>query len=109
MTYASTRRIFGQVYANLPSRFIVEAQLLFGGPGPAVPEGAVRPPLAVGGQSKRLSSCGAKVGMRVSHPDFGGGRVADAAGSGDALKVTVIFDDGRSAKFLARYAPLEKE
>ena len=47
--------------------------------------------------------------MRVRHPDFGGGRVVDTAGSGDTLKVAVMFDDGRSAKFLARYAPLEKE
>jgi DNA helicase-2/ATP-dependent DNA helicase PcrA len=115
ISYASTRRIFGQVYANLPSRFIVEAQLLF---QQGAPSGEMRTAGACGDggpmpaatpASRRLHACGAKVGMRVCHPDFGGGRVADTAGSGDALKVTVIFDDGRSAKFLARYAPLEKE
>jgi DNA helicase-2/ATP-dependent DNA helicase PcrA len=108
ITYASTRRIFGQVYANLPSRFIVEAQLLFQGSAasPAVFNSA---PAHVAPASRRLSSCGAQAGMRVRHPDFGGGRVVDTAGSGDTLKVAVMFDDGRSAKFLARYAPLEKE
>jgi DNA helicase-2/ATP-dependent DNA helicase PcrA len=108
ITYASTRRIFGQVYANLPSRFIVEAQLLFH-PAATSPAPMAAPAAAPAPLSKRLSACGAKVGMRVVHPDFGRGRVVDAAGSGDTLKVAVMFDDGRSAKFLARYAPLEKE
>ncbi len=109
ITYAATRRIFGQVYANLPSRFILEAKLLFQG----VPADAARAPVsadagAVLAANRRLYACGAKAGMRVKHPDFGGGRVLDTAGSGDTLKVTVAFDDGRTAKFLARYAPLEK-
>jgi DNA helicase-2/ATP-dependent DNA helicase PcrA len=108
ITYASTRRIFGQVYANLPSRFIVEAQLLFQGT-PASPAAASLAAPVAKPLSRRLSSCGAKVGMRVTHPDFGGGRVVDAAGSGDTLKVGVMFDTGHSAKFLARYAPLERE
>ncbi len=115
ITYASTRRIFGQVYANLPSRFIVEAQLLFqqgassGGRRTAGACGDGEPMPTAVPASRRLSACGAKVGMRVCHPDFGGGRVVDTAGLGDTLKVAVMFDDGRSAKFLARYAPLEKE
>jgi DNA helicase-2/ATP-dependent DNA helicase PcrA len=119
ISYASTRRIFGQVYANLPSRFIVEAQLLFQPTVAPVPSGEGRTADACGDRgpmpaaakplSRRLSACGAKVGMRVTHPEFGGGRVVDAAGSGDNLKVGVMFDTGHSAKFLARYAPLEKE
>ena len=36
------------------------------------------------------------------------GEVLASAGSGEGLKVTVRFDDGRTAKFLARYAPLER-
>ena len=114
ISYASTRRIFGQVYANLPSRFIVEAQLLFhpapSGSGERLPSEDGRPlPAAATPLSRRLSACGAKVGMRVTHPELGGGRVVDTAGSGDTLKVGVMFDTGHSAKFLARYAPLEKE
>ncbi|MCX5797152.1 MAG: UvrD-helicase domain-containing protein [Elusimicrobia bacterium] len=108
ISYASTRRIFGQVYANLPSRFIVEAQLLFQGT-PASPAVSAAAPVPATPLSRRLSACGARVGMRVTHPEFGGGKVLDAAGSGDNLKVAVLFDNGHSAKFLARYAPLEKE
>jgi len=106
ITYAKTRRLFGTVYGQLPSRFILEAQLLFH-PAPAVP--AQPAPTAVTPLSKRLSVCGAKVGMHVKHPEYGFGRVTDVAGSGDTLKVAVAFDNGRSAKFLARYAPLERE
>jgi DNA helicase-2/ATP-dependent DNA helicase PcrA len=105
MTYASTRRIFGQVYANLPSRFLLEAQLLFQNAAPAAPA----PLPSAAPASRRLSVVGAKIGMRVRHPDYGGGQVLAAAGSGENLKVTVLFDDGHSAKFLARYAPLERE
>ena len=102
LTYASTRRIFGQVYANLPSRFLLEAQLGFQGAGAAASADIPVP------ASRRLSSGGVQVGMRVRHPDFGGGRVRETAGSGETLKVTVEFDDGRTTKFLARYAPLER-
>ncbi len=112
LTYAATRRLFGQVYANLPSRFILEAQLfgaaqrearpssarLASGPVPAV--GA--PPAAV-----RPSARGFKPGQRVKHPTFGRGVVADVSGAGETMKVTVRFDDGRVAKLLTRYAPLE--
>jgi len=117
ISYASTRRIFGQVYANLPSRFLLEAKLLFAGAGKGQESASSargERQLSGGGgpmvapASRRLSATGAKVGMRVQHPDFGGGRVLAASGSGETLKVTVEFDDGRTAKFLARYAPLER-
>ncbi|MDD5655648.1 MAG: UvrD-helicase domain-containing protein [Elusimicrobia bacterium] len=110
LTYASTRRIFGQVYANLPSRFIIEAQLLFQGV-PARPAGpaAAAGPRPVCAPPRRLSAGGGVApGLQVRHPDFGRGRVVETAGSGDTLKVTVRFDDGRTTKFLARYAPLER-
>jgi hypothetical protein len=45
--------------------------------------------------------------MRVRHPDFGAGSVLDKAGTGEAAKVTIRFDNGRTAKLLVRYAPLE--
>ncbi|HAM35367.1 MAG TPA: hypothetical protein DEB40_10145 [Elusimicrobia bacterium] len=102
MTYASTRRIFGQVYANLPSRFLMEAQLLFQG------SAAARDIPIPAPASRKLSAGGVSVGARVRHPDFGGGRVVETAGSGETLKVTIQFDNGRTTKFLARYAPLER-
>ncbi len=112
MTYAATRRLFGQVQASLPSRFIIEAKL-FGSaqrearPGVAgvaprapAPGGFAAPPT-------RLSAQGFKSGQRVKHPTFGRGVVSDVSGAGDTMKVTVRFDDGRVAKLLTRYAPLE--
>jgi DNA helicase-2/ATP-dependent DNA helicase PcrA len=110
ITYAATRRIFGQVYASLPSRFILEAKL-FGAarreaaPGaarfaPAAPSAAPRPGV-------RAAVHGFKNGQRVKHPTFGRGVVADVSGAGETMKVTVRFDDGRVAKLLTRYAPLE--
>jgi DNA helicase-2/ATP-dependent DNA helicase PcrA len=109
MTYAATRRLFGQVYASLPSRFIIEAKL-FGsgrsatasGSGTSSPYGSVAAPSPV-----RAAAQGFKNGQRVKHPQFGRGIVAEISGAGDTMKVTVRFDDGRVAKLLTRYAPLE--
>ena len=108
MTYAATRRLFGQVYANLPSRFILEAKLfgrsttVRGGDAssPYVPAGSAAPAL-------RAAVKGFKSGQRVAHPQFGRGIIVEISGSGEMLKVTVRFDDGRVAKLLTRYAPLE--
>ena len=109
LTYAATRRLYGQVYASLPSRFIIEAKL-FGSAAresaPGVVPAFARPAgAAVPAASARAQ--GFKNGQRVKHPQFGRGIVADIAGAGDTMKVTVRFDDGRVAKLLVRYAPLE--
>ena len=118
MTYAATRRLFGQVYANLPSRFILEAKL-FGqresrpptsqfAPTPGQRPGAFPAPAGLGSApSVRASVKGFKVGQVVKHPTFGRGLVVDVSGAGETMKVTVRFDDGRVAKLLTRYAPLE--
>jgi len=110
MTYAATRRLFGQVHANLPSRFILEAKLFGsaarggGGPAPRSALAAVSPGAA---PVLRAAVKGFKSGQRVAHPQFGRGIVAEVSGSGETMKVTVRFDDGRVAKLLTRYAPLE--
>ena len=46
------------------------------------------------------------VGMRIFHNDFGRGIVRKVEGSGENLRVTVIFDGGGERKFLAHYAPM---
>jgi DNA helicase-2/ATP-dependent DNA helicase PcrA len=120
MTYAATRRLFGQVYANLPSRFIIEAKLFGQAQRTATPSTARFAPNApqqapVNGAPGGLASVpavrasvkGFKTGQRVKHPTFGRGVVADVSGTGETMKVTVRFDDGRVAKLLTRYAPLE--
>lgn len=103
MTYAATRRLFGQVYASLPSRFIIEAKL-FGSSARESMPGAAR---LVAVPSPRAAAFGFKSGQRVKHPQFGRGVVSDVSGAGETMKVTVRFDDGRVAKLLTRYAPLE--
>jgi|CXWL01.1.fsa_nt_gi DNA helicase-2/ATP-dependent DNA helicase PcrA len=108
LTYAATRRLFGQVYASLPSRFIIEAKL-FGraaAPNAAAPS-YVSAPGSVPAPVVRAAAKGFKSGQRVKHPQFGRGIVSDVSGSGETMKVTVRFDDGRVAKLLTRYAPLE--
>ncbi|MBI3289071.1 MAG: ATP-binding domain-containing protein, partial [Elusimicrobia bacterium] len=105
MTYAATRRLFGQVYASLPSRFIIEAKLFGSARRDAQPASAAR--VAPGAPSVRASAAGFKNGQRVKHPQFGRGIVSDVSGAGETMKVTVRFDDGRVAKLLTRYAPLE--
>lgn len=108
LTYAATRRLFGQVYASLPSRFIIEAKL-FG--RSSAPSGAASSYVAAAGPAAspvvRPAAKGFKNGQRVKHPQFGRGIVSDVSGSGETMKVTVRFDDGRVAKLLTRYAPLE--
>ncbi|UPT74276.1 MAG: UvrD-helicase domain-containing protein [Elusimicrobiota bacterium] len=106
LTYAATRRLFGQVQASLPSRFIIEAKL-FGSRREPVPGGPPAGRPGIPSAPVRLVAQGFKNGQRVKHPQFGRGVVADVSGAGDTMKVTVRFDDGRVAKLLTRYAPLE--
>lgn len=46
-------------------------------------------------------------GMRVRHPTFGVGSVYSTEGSGDQLKVSVVFGDSTVKKFVVKYARLE--
>lgn len=47
-------------------------------------------------------------GMRVRHPTFGVGTIYQTEGSGDQLKVSVLFGDQTIKKFIAKYARLER-
>jgi DNA helicase-2/ATP-dependent DNA helicase PcrA len=47
-------------------------------------------------------------GMRVRHPTFGVGSVFATEGSGDALKVSIMFADNTVKKFIVKYARLER-
>jgi DNA helicase-2/ATP-dependent DNA helicase PcrA len=48
-----------------------------------------------------------RIGMRVRHPMFGPGRILNKVGSGENVKVTVLFDSGARKDILARYANFE--
>lgn len=47
-------------------------------------------------------------GMRVRHPTFGVGSIFKIEGKGDNLKVSVVFGDHTTKKFVVKYARLER-
>ncbi len=47
-----------------------------------------------------------KKGARVRHPVFGAGAIYSVEGSGDAIKVSILFTDQSIKKFIARHANL---
>jgi DNA helicase-2/ATP-dependent DNA helicase PcrA len=47
-------------------------------------------------------------GQRVRHPTFGVGSIFQTEGSGETLKISVLFQDNTIKKFVAKYARLEK-
>ncbi|MCB0356185.1 MAG: ATP-binding domain-containing protein, partial [Bdellovibrionales bacterium] len=46
-------------------------------------------------------------GMKVRHPTFGAGTIYLVEGSGDTQKVSVLFDNSTTKKFVIKYARLE--
>lgn len=54
------------------------------------------------------SSSAYRKGMRVKHPTFGFGSIYEIEGSGDAEKVSVLFNDNVIRKFVTKYARLEQ-
>ncbi len=111
LTHASTRRVFGQTYSNIPSRFIMEAQLENQylpsskrlPATPAMTETSLQSPNSY---AQRMGAA-LRVGSRVRHPLFGTGEVLEKSGSGEGAKALIRFQNGRIAKLVLRYAPLE--
>ncbi len=54
------------------------------------------------------SSSGYNKGQRVRHPTFGVGSIFSLEGTGQDLKISVLFQDQTIKKFVAKYARLEK-
>ena len=130
LSYAVTRKVWGQDQSNPPSRFLSEIpqeHLQF-------QSGAQRPSFVQrwGGHATKTASDSVRVrkksddfetqafadetselttyekGMRVRHPSFGVGSIFQVEGSGDAMKVSVLFSDQTIKKFVAKYARLER-
>jgi DNA helicase II / ATP-dependent DNA helicase PcrA len=133
LTHTQIRRVWGQEQMNSPSRFINEIpkQLVQHTSGIATQSSSVFASKygskynnnhdedsqsfpdyddAGSGYSteSRKSSSGYNKGQRVRHPTFGGGSIFSLEGSGDDLKVSVLFQDNTIKKFIAKYARLEK-
>ncbi len=54
------------------------------------------------------TSSGYNKGQKVRHPTFGAGSIFATEGSGESLKISVLFQDNTIKKFVAKYARLEK-
>lgn len=139
LSYAKTRKIWGQDQYHLPSRFLKEIpnELVqfktsvtnnffdrYGSSGAGY-AGTKSVP-ASGFQAKRPAfdddfdvhshpdeDSGASgpqfsKGMKVRHPTFGAGSVFETEGSGEMLKVSVLFADNTIKKFVVKYARLER-
>jgi DNA helicase-2/ATP-dependent DNA helicase PcrA len=121
LTYARSRRLWGHETYNPPSRFIAE-----------LPEEYIdsqtsfkRPKLLDRIRSADKASSDPfpdyenagnthdsvneyQKGLKVKHPTFGVGSVLATEGSGQSMKIKVVFSDNSVKKFVAKYARLEK-
>ncbi|MCK7550529.1 DNA helicase II [Marinobacter goseongensis] len=110
LTYAESRRLYGQEKFNALSRFVREI------PGDCIQEvrlrNTVSRPMMMERPNEGLFSqdsaaqSGFSLGQRVRHPKFGEGVVMNSEGTGHHTRVQVNFDEGAKWLVLA-YAPLE--
>lgn len=130
MTHAKIRRVWGQEQMNAPSRFLKEvpkeltqfssatgqaqmprfmSQRFQGRPSqPDYDEYAQPSYEDEFSDSYESKSSGYSKGQRVRHPTFGVGSIFSTEGSGDSLKISVLFQDNTIKKFVAKYARLER-
>jgi DNA helicase II / ATP-dependent DNA helicase PcrA len=122
LTWAASRRLFGHSRWNAPSRFIDEAGIQADRPRRVLPSAKPLPMLSEQSHYEELAErphhsdelveetawMAFTVGMRVKHPEFGLGKIIEKSGTGDGLKVVVLFDSGQWKKLLVKYAGLEK-
>ena len=117
MTYAESRRIYGEERFNAVSRFVRDI------PGELVEEirarinrpaapGVTRAS-ASGGSSRRFSTSdqgvdtGFELGQHVSHPKFGEGVILNFEGQGASARVQVNFTSEGTKWLVVSYARLE--
>lgn len=132
LTYAQTRRVWGQEQMNLPSRFLNEIPkdlTDFSSGVTAYNSSSFASKYASRksndlddsyqsfpdyddnqsySQIDKASGASYRQGQRVRHPTFGPGSIYALEGNGEDLKISVIFQDNTIKKFIAKYARLEK-
>lgn len=131
LTYARSRRVWGQEQSHPPSRFLKEIperyvtqdsriqrpkfmdrymdQPSYGSSSfPSERYNQSQDPFPdYENESNESGGKSFQKGMRVRHPTFGVGSIYQVEGSGDTQKVSVIFQDQSFRKFVAKYARLE--
>ncbi len=109
-----TRLYYGRERAFPPSRFLnsIPRELVkVEGGGPGLPQ---EPPVVARGRAATRSREGGaplqwRRGDRVIHPIFGPGKVLGTQGSGESLKVRVVFDKVGEKLLVVRFARLKRE
>ncbi|AWL13366.1 DNA helicase [Saliniradius amylolyticus] len=109
LTYAESRRIYGQDKYHTPSRFIREI------PAECIQEIRLRNTVSKPVSTSRFQpatshsafdSTGFSLGQRVTHPKFGEGTVLNYEGSGEHARVQVNFDEVGSKWLVLNFAKL---
>ncbi len=134
LTYARSRRVWGQEQFNPPSRFLKElpkeltnfttassasnfvSRFQAKSSGEAADFSASSSSSRYSKKSDDVfpdyensgSDEGFSKGMRVRHPTFGAGSIFEVEGNGDQQKVSVLFSDQTIKKFVTKYARLER-
>jgi DNA helicase-2/ATP-dependent DNA helicase PcrA len=110
ITYAETRRLYGQDKYHTPSRFIREI------PGDYIEEirlrAQIKQPMlnrfSAATSHAAFQDSGFKLGERVEHKKFGEGTVLNYEGSGEHARVHVNFDNLGTKILMLAYAKLTK-
>ncbi|MDI6641599.1 MAG: 3'-5' exonuclease, partial [Elusimicrobiota bacterium] len=90
LSFAESRRLFGQITFNIPSRFFTEAQ--------QTTEYSMKITILDNNR---------QIGQRVKHPEFGAGRIIKVMGNDHNPKLIVKFDNFGIKTLAAKYANLE--
>lgn len=128
LSFANMRRRMGFIEGEVPSRFLSEipehclespvGESDWDGGFPAETESdedagmgsvirsAAGSPLDRQFEDYSQEEVSYSVGMRVYHQTYGKGLVRKVEGSGETLRVTVLFDRGSERKFIAIHAPM---
>ena len=109
ISYAESRRLYGQDHKHTPSRFIKEipSQYIHEVRPKANTRQAVHPNRFQQAQVK-FDASGFQLGQRVRHPKFGEGTVTNYEGSGAQTRLQVQFDQVGSKWLVLSYANLEQ-
>jgi len=109
ITYAESRRLYGQEKFHKPSRFIAEI------PDDCVEEIRLTTQVSRPSQynkrhnqsQEQFNQTGLSLGQRVTHAKFGDGTIINYEGSGPQSRVEVSFDDVGTKWLVVSYARLE--
>lgn len=116
LTHAATRRVYGKLEANLPSRFLFESKLMsaanyytgfkpYG--GKQEERGDEHVDFVAPDTPKIIPATRSLSGRKVRHAVYGTGKVVSQTGSGEQTKITIVFDQGARQTFMLSAAPIE--